>query len=47
MICELYWTYEKGYVAFSDYCTHKGASLADGALICGTVQCPCMDRRLM
>jgi nitrite reductase/ring-hydroxylating ferredoxin subunit/uncharacterized membrane protein len=31
---------EKGYVAFSDYCTHKGASLADGALICGTVQCP-------
>jgi nitrite reductase/ring-hydroxylating ferredoxin subunit/uncharacterized membrane protein len=31
---------EKGYVAFSDYCTHKGASLADGSLICGTVQCP-------
>lgn len=31
---------ENGYVAFSDYCTHKGASLADGAMICGTVQCP-------
>ena len=31
---------EKGYVAFNDYCTHRGASLADGALICGTVQCP-------
>ncbi|MGZ3859261.1 MAG: DUF2231 domain-containing protein [Flavisolibacter sp.] len=31
---------EKGYAAFSDYCTHKGGSLADGALVCGTVQCP-------
>jgi uncharacterized membrane protein/nitrite reductase/ring-hydroxylating ferredoxin subunit len=31
---------EKGHVAFSDHCTHKGASLADGSLICGTVQCP-------
>jgi uncharacterized membrane protein/nitrite reductase/ring-hydroxylating ferredoxin subunit len=31
---------EKGYVAFSDQCTHRGGSLADGALICGTVQCP-------
>jgi nitrite reductase/ring-hydroxylating ferredoxin subunit/uncharacterized membrane protein len=31
---------EKGYVAFSDHCTHRGGSLADGALICGTVQCP-------
>ncbi len=31
---------EKGYVAFSDRCTHRGASLADGVLICGTVQCP-------
>lgn len=31
---------EKGYVAFEDYCTHKGASLADGVLICGKVQCP-------
>jgi nitrite reductase/ring-hydroxylating ferredoxin subunit/uncharacterized membrane protein len=31
---------EKGYMAFSDHCTHRGASLADGVLICGTVQCP-------
>ena len=31
---------EEGYVAFDDHCTHRGASLADGALICGTVQCP-------
>jgi nitrite reductase/ring-hydroxylating ferredoxin subunit/uncharacterized membrane protein len=31
---------EKGYVAFSDHCTHRGASLADGVLICGTVHCP-------
>lgn len=31
---------DKGYVAFSDHCTHRGGSLADGALICGTVQCP-------
>lgn len=31
---------EKGYVAFSDHCTHRGGPLADGALICGTVQCP-------
>ena len=31
---------EKGLVAFDDRCTHKGASLADGVLICGTVQCP-------
>jgi uncharacterized membrane protein/nitrite reductase/ring-hydroxylating ferredoxin subunit len=31
---------EKGYVAFSDHCTHRGGSLADGSLICGTVQCP-------
>lgn len=31
---------EKGYVAFSDHCTHRGGSLADGTLICGTVQCP-------
>jgi nitrite reductase/ring-hydroxylating ferredoxin subunit len=27
-------------VAFDDRCTHKGGSLADGALVCGTVQCP-------
>jgi len=31
---------EAGYVAFDDRCTHKGGSLADGALVCGTVQCP-------
>lgn len=31
---------EDGYAAFSDYCTHRGASLAGGAMICGTVQCP-------
>lgn len=31
---------EQGFAAFEDRCTHKGGSLADGALICGTVQCP-------
>ncbi|MGN6194319.1 MAG: DUF2231 domain-containing protein [Ginsengibacter sp.] len=31
---------EKGYVAFDDHCTHKGGSLAGGAMICATVQCP-------
>lgn len=31
---------EEGYVAFSDFCSHPGGSLAGGALICGTVQCP-------
>lgn len=31
---------ENGWVAFADRCTHRGGSLADGALICGTVQCP-------
>ncbi len=31
---------EKGFVAFDDHCTHKGGSLAGGAMICGTVQCP-------
>jgi len=31
---------ENGYVAFDDRCTHRGASLADGVMICGTVQCP-------
>jgi nitrite reductase/ring-hydroxylating ferredoxin subunit/uncharacterized membrane protein len=31
---------EQGYVAFDDRCTHKGGPLSDGALICGTVQCP-------
>lgn len=31
---------ENGYVGFDDRCTHKGGSLAGGAMICGTVQCP-------
>lgn len=31
---------EKGYIAFDDHCTHRGGSLAGGAMICGTVQCP-------
>jgi nitrite reductase/ring-hydroxylating ferredoxin subunit/uncharacterized membrane protein len=31
---------ENGLAAFSDRCTHKGGPLSDGALICGTVQCP-------
>jgi uncharacterized membrane protein/nitrite reductase/ring-hydroxylating ferredoxin subunit len=31
---------DKEYVAFDDHCTHKGGSLAGGAMICGTVQCP-------
>jgi nitrite reductase/ring-hydroxylating ferredoxin subunit/uncharacterized membrane protein len=29
-----------GYVAFDDRCSHRGGSLADGVMICGTVQCP-------
>jgi uncharacterized membrane protein/nitrite reductase/ring-hydroxylating ferredoxin subunit len=31
---------EEGYAAFDDRCTHRGGSLAGGAMICGTVQCP-------
>lgn len=31
---------EEGWVAFADHCTHRGGSLADGVMICGTVQCP-------
>lgn len=31
---------ETGYVAFDDYCPHRGGSLAGGSMICGTVQCP-------
>ncbi|HSB92300.1 MAG TPA: DUF2231 domain-containing protein [Flavitalea sp.] len=31
---------ENEFVAFDDFCTHRGASLADGVMICGTVQCP-------
>jgi nitrite reductase/ring-hydroxylating ferredoxin subunit len=30
---------EDGWVAFDDGCTHRGASLADGVLMCGKVQC--------
>lgn len=30
---------EDGYKVFQDRCTHRGGSLADGVLICGTVQC--------
>lgn len=29
-----------GWAAFDDRCTHRGGSLADGTLACGTVQCP-------
>ena len=29
----------EGYRAFEDRCTHRGGSLADGVLICETVQC--------
>jgi nitrite reductase/ring-hydroxylating ferredoxin subunit/uncharacterized membrane protein len=28
-----------GFCAFQDRCPHRGGSLADGVLICGTVQC--------
>jgi nitrite reductase/ring-hydroxylating ferredoxin subunit/uncharacterized membrane protein len=31
---------EEGTAAFDDRCTHRGGPLSDGALICGTVQCP-------
>lgn len=31
---------EEGYTAFDDRCTHRGASLADGVVISGTVQGP-------
>ena len=31
---------EEGFKAFDDRCPHRGASLAGGAMICGTVQCP-------
>jgi uncharacterized membrane protein/nitrite reductase/ring-hydroxylating ferredoxin subunit len=31
---------ENEFVAFEDSCTHRGGSLADGVMICGTVQCP-------
>jgi nitrite reductase/ring-hydroxylating ferredoxin subunit/uncharacterized membrane protein len=31
---------EDGYAAFSDHCTHRGGTLADGSIACGKVQCP-------
>lgn len=31
---------ETGWAAFSDHCTHRGGSLAGGALVCRAVQCP-------
>jgi nitrite reductase/ring-hydroxylating ferredoxin subunit len=31
---------EKGYHVIDDRCTHRGGSLAGGAMICGIVQCP-------
>lgn len=31
---------ETGYVAFDDRCSHRGGPLADGVMICETVQCP-------
>jgi len=31
---------ENGCAAFDDHCPHRGGSLAGGAIICGTVQCP-------
>jgi nitrite reductase/ring-hydroxylating ferredoxin subunit len=31
---------DDGWVAFEDRCPHRGGSLADGVMICGTVQCP-------
>jgi nitrite reductase/ring-hydroxylating ferredoxin subunit len=31
---------EEGYIAFEDRCSPKGGPLADGVLICRTVQCP-------
>lgn len=30
---------DDGYLAFDDRCTHRGGSLADGVMVCGTVQC--------
>jgi nitrite reductase/ring-hydroxylating ferredoxin subunit/uncharacterized membrane protein len=30
----------EGMRAFDDFCSHRGASLADGTMICGVVQCP-------
>jgi nitrite reductase/ring-hydroxylating ferredoxin subunit/uncharacterized membrane protein len=31
---------DEGFAAFDDRCPHRGGPLSDGALTCGTVQCP-------
>jgi nitrite reductase/ring-hydroxylating ferredoxin subunit/uncharacterized membrane protein len=31
---------DEGFAAFDDRCSHRGGPLSDGALSCGTVQCP-------
>jgi uncharacterized membrane protein/nitrite reductase/ring-hydroxylating ferredoxin subunit len=31
---------DSGLVAFDDFCTHRGGTLADGSLACNIVQCP-------
>ena len=31
---------DDGFAVFDDRCSHKGGSLADGSLMCNTVQCP-------
>lgn len=31
---------DDGFAAFDDHCSHRGGSLAGGALVCGVVQCP-------
>jgi nitrite reductase/ring-hydroxylating ferredoxin subunit/uncharacterized membrane protein len=33
-------TDDGGFAAFDDHCSHRGGPLADGALVCDTVQCP-------
>jgi nitrite reductase/ring-hydroxylating ferredoxin subunit/uncharacterized membrane protein len=33
-------TENDAFAAFDDHCTHRGGPLADGALVCNTVQCP-------
>jgi hypothetical protein len=33
------WAPDCGRRTIQDHCTHRGGSLADGVLICGTVQC--------
>jgi nitrite reductase/ring-hydroxylating ferredoxin subunit/uncharacterized membrane protein len=31
---------DDGFAAFDDHCPHRGGSLADGVMACGTVVCP-------